>query len=104
MDTISTAEVTNVQRFLEAVRKRVRVREAFVYGSYARGDQKEWSDIDLAVVSPDFSSDLFEERIALMILAAQIDDRIEPHPFRPEDFDEQDPLVDEIRRSGLRVA
>jgi len=27
-----------------------------------------------------------EERLLLMRLAERIDDRIEPHPFRPEDF------------------
>ena len=103
MDTIPASEMKTVYKFLEAIRKRVRIETAFLYGSYVRGVRKEWSDIDLAVVSPDFSADLFEERIALMILAAKIDDRIEPHPFRPEDFNEQNPVVDEIRRSGLQV-
>lgn len=36
----------------------------------------EWSDVDIAVVSPDFSEDLFEERIMLMKIAIGIDDRL----------------------------
>ncbi len=39
-----------------------------------------------------------------MRLAALIDDRIEPNPYTPEDFDANDPLVGEIQRTGVRVA
>jgi len=57
--------------------------------------------MDLAVVSPDFSEDLFEERLRLMKLALEVDDRIGPNPFRPEDFDINNPLVNEINNSGI---
>lgn len=90
-------------QFLAAVQQRQRVEAAYLYGSQAKGTATEWSDIDVAVVSPDFSADLFQERVALMRLAAQIDDRIEPHPFTPQDFNANDPLVSEIRRTGVRV-
>jgi len=59
---------------------------AYLFGSHAKGTSNQWSDIDLAIVSPDFSEDLYEERLVLMRLAAEIDDRIEPKPFRPEMF------------------
>jgi hypothetical protein len=38
-----------------------------------------------------------------MHLAAQIDDRIEPHPFTPQDFNASDPLTSEIRKTGVRM-
>ena len=53
--------------------------------------------IDLAVISPDFSPDLSQEGLALMHLAAQMDDRIEPQPFTPQDFNASDPLASEIQ-------
>jgi len=40
---------------------------------------------------------IFQARVALLRLAAQIDVRIEPHPFTPEDFTINHPLVNEIR-------
>jgi predicted nucleotidyltransferase len=103
MATIPDAVIQSVERFLVAVQQRRRVEAAYVYGSQVKGTFTEWSDIDLAVISPDFA-DPFQERLALMRLAAQIDDRIEPHPFTPQDFDASNPLASEIRRTGVRVA
>jgi predicted nucleotidyltransferase len=93
----------SLERFLAAVQQRRRVEALYLYGSQVTGRATEWSDIDVAVVSPDFSADLFEERLALMRLAAQVDDRIEPHPFTPQGFNTDDPLVSEIQRTGVRV-
>ena len=104
MAAIPDAVVQSVKRFLTAMQQRQRVEAAYLYGSQVKGTATDWSDIDLAVVSPDFSADLFQERLTLMRLAAQIDDRIEPHPFTPEDFNASDPLVNEIRRTGVQVA
>ena len=104
MATIPVAVTQNIERFLKAMRQRQRVEAAYLYGSQAKGTATDWSDIDLAVVSQDFSADRFQERLALMRLAAQIDVRIEPHPFTPQDFNANDPLVSEIRRTGVRLA
>ena len=57
----------------------------------------------MAVVSPDFSEDLYEERLGLMRLAVEIDDRIEPKPFLHEMFTPNEPLVDEIQKHGLKL-
>jgi predicted nucleotidyltransferase len=100
---ISDEVIRSVKRFLAAVQQRQRIDAAYLYGSQVRGTATEWSDIDLAIISSGFSSDSFEERVALMRLAAQIDDRIEPHPFSPQDFNVSDPLVSEIRKTGVRV-
>lgn len=93
----------NIHTFISNVRKEKRILKAYLYGSYAKGVAGEWSDIDLAIISPDFSEDLLEERIELMKLALGVDDRIEPCPFRPEDFIPDDPLVDEINKSGVEI-
>lgn len=104
MAEIADTVIRSLERFLAAVRKVRRIQAAYLYGSQAQGMATEWSDIDVAVISPDFAEDLFQERLVLMRLAAQVDDRIEPHPFRPADFTPTAPLVSEIRRTGVRVA
>lgn len=91
-----------IKHFLDEVRKNYNIDGAYLYGSYAKGTSNKWSDIDIAIISPDFSDDLFAERLTLMQLAASIDDRIEPKPFKTEFFDRNDPLVDEIQKNGIQ--
>ncbi|MBI4572310.1 MAG: nucleotidyltransferase domain-containing protein [candidate division NC10 bacterium] len=103
MATIPAAIAQSVERFLSAVRRVRRVEAAYLYGSQVHGDARAWSDIDLAVISPDFQGDLFQERVMLLRLAAEVDDRIEPTPFTPDNFTPANPLAYEISRSGVRV-
>jgi predicted nucleotidyltransferase len=51
------------------------------FGSEARGQAGPWSDIDVAIISPDFADDLFAAQLTLMKLAAATDERIEPRAF-----------------------
>lgn len=102
--TIPAPIAKSIERFLAEVKRRQRVAAAYLYGSQIKGTAAEWSDIDLAIVSRDFSADLFQEQLNLMRLTVQIDDRIEPRPFRPKDFNAIDPLVNEIQRTGVQVA
>ena len=103
MAKISSSVKDSVRKFLNVVSRRYHIQEAYVYGSQAKGTATSWSDIDVALVSSDFSDDLFEERLALMHTAASIDDRIEPYPFTLETFNENDPLASEIQQHGLRI-
>ncbi len=104
MAEIPAAIAQSVERFLSALRQVRQVEAAYLYGSHVLGGANEWSDIDLAVISPDFRGDLFQERVMLLRLAVEVDDRIEPYPFRPDDFNPTSPLAAEIRRTGVRVA
>lgn len=104
MVNVQDSITLSVRRFLAAVRQNKRVEKAYLYGSHTSGQATRWSDIDLAVISSDFSNDLFDERVELLRLAADIDDRIEPHPFTPESFNSSDPLANEIRKSGVEVS
>lgn len=103
MAQIAPEVIASVERFLAVLRQRLHIDAAYVYGSQVTGSARPWSDIDVAVVSPDFSDDLFQERVALMQCAAVIDDRIEPQPFRPDRFGPNDPLANEIARRGVRL-
>jgi len=43
-----------VSAFVTLLSKAVRVEAVILYGSYVNGSPDEWSDIDIAVISPDF--------------------------------------------------
>ena len=92
-----------VKAFLDQAAKHYKIVGAYLFGSYAKGRAHEWSDIDVAVVSSDFSDDLFDERLNLMQMATSVDDRIEPKPFKLELFDPSDPLVNEIIKTGIQL-
>jgi len=104
MANLPASIAQSIERFLAALQHQRRIEAAYLYGSHSRGTASEWSDIDLAIVSPDFSANLFQEQLRLMRLAAQIDDRIEARPFTPEGFNINEPLVYEILKTGIRVA
>lgn len=95
----------SLQKFLTALRQRLpQIQAVYLYGSQVRDTATAWSDIDVAVVSSAFGPDLFQARLMLLRLAAEIDDRIEPTPFTPETFTPSDPLASEIQRTGVRLA
>lgn len=104
MAEISETVRQSVRQFLAVVGRERRIVAAYIYGSEARQQATEWSDIDVAVISPDFADDLFLAQLTLMKLAARIDDRIEPRAFTPESFNVNDPLASIIRDTGVRVA
>ena len=94
---------SKVKEFINKVRNKYKISRVYLYGSFAKGISNKWSDIDLAIISPDFSDDNFYDRLSLMHIAASIDDRIEPHPFTSSRFNLNDPLVNEICENGIQV-
>lgn len=67
-----------------------------LFGSYAKGNAEKWSDIDVAIISPDFSGIPFYDREKLIPFMLRIDTRFEFHPFKPEDFTEDNDFAREI--------
>lgn len=93
-----------IRRYVKMLqRNRIRLRSVYMFGSYVSGVPTEDSDIDVAVVSDDFSGDRIEDTVLLMRHRWDVDLRIEPHPFRPEDFTPGNPWVAEILRTGIRI-
>jgi len=92
-----------LDRFIKVIKQEREVEAVYVYGSQIKGDAGSWSDIDVAIVTRNLPGETFDEQVRLLRLAAQIDDRIEPHSFKIEDFDESDPMVYEILRTGIQI-
>jgi len=95
-----------ILRFVDALTVRgIRVEKAILYGSHASGRIHAGSDLDLAIVSPDFGKDRFEEGKMLLRLAWRIDPRIEPLPVSSESYknDTWIPLIYEIRQKGIEL-
>lgn len=96
--------IETVKRYIEELGKNgIEVSEALLFGSHTKGAAKEDSDIDVALISHSFTGDRFEDRRKIVPLRRKIDSRIEPIPFKPEDFTEEGMLVEEIKRTGIRI-
>ena len=81
----------------------IKVEEAYVFGSYVRGNFHENSDIDLALVISDLH-DRFDMQTELLKLGRDFDYIIEPHPFNKQEFNHLSPLTHEILTLGIKVA
>lgn len=104
MAQVDTVVLNTVRLYIEKLtRSGLHISKAYIFGSYAKGRADRWSDIDVAIVSPQISDDRFEERIKLMELAIPIDDRLEPLPFSVHSFVDDDPLVREIKKEGIQL-
>lgn len=94
-----------VQRFAAEVQQLdLRLQKVIVFGSYARNEQREESDIDVVLVSEDFTGAApIDVRPMAHLLARAPFFYIEPHTFSPEQFADWNPFVQEIKRTGIVV-
>ena len=96
-----------IERYLDFVRRYVRVDRALLYGSYAYGTPHFRSDIDLVVLSPEFAQmdrRRRQEQLAIWAWQAGVGE-IEALGLTPEEFQEASPLslLGEVREKGIVV-
>jgi predicted nucleotidyltransferase len=95
-------QVKEYKKILQA--DKLPVKDVYVFGSYAKGNQHKWSDIDVCVVSPRFKN----AWNALTYLRRKVPNGlewlIEPVGFSPKDFnDKYSTLIYEIKTYGVKV-
>ncbi len=92
-----------VNNFISLVSDEFPLTAVYLFGSYEKGDAHGYSDIDLAIVSDKFEGSRFfdKKKLNKYILKTSID--LEIHPFRTEDFTEDNPFVKEIIQTGLKI-
>lgn len=88
----------------QSERSGLRVEAVYVYGLHATGMAHRDSDIDVAVISSDFTGDWLEDHRKVARVRLKSDVRIEAVRFRPEQFRDENPLVWEIKQKGIRIA
>jgi len=67
--------------------------EAWLFGSYAKGNQHDNSDIDIAIVLKDNVNHTFETEVKLMAIRNGDETLIEPHAFTKDEFNDNIPIV-----------
>ncbi len=104
MAAVSNEIIASARRFKQNLSGGgLHIERVILFGSHALGTAGQWSDIDIALVSNDFSGNGFYDRKKINHILLKTDSRIEPHPFRPEDFTEGNPFVKEILKQGIEL-
>ena len=95
----------SIKRYIEALKKEIKVSKVILYGSWANGKANEYSDIDLAVFSPDFGKNKLLELQLLSKLSWIVDESIEAVPYSADKRINPKPssFVYEIIKTGKTV-
>lgn len=104
MAEINPSVKDKVNSFIEKLNESgIKPEKVYIFGSYSKNTENKWSDIDVAIISSTLTDDRFNERLKLMKIASNIDNRIEPVPYNLNTFIEEDPLVWEILNTGTLI-
>jgi len=96
----------SVIKFCSEVSKIFDIERMLLFGSYASGTFKEYSDIDIAVqIRNKNSVDKIEIGKKLWKIAGDVDIRIEPKIFFSDDYDPNEPasIFNYILRTGIDI-
>ena len=105
---VDSAVEDSVKRYLAALGGYgIHASRAVLFGSFARGDATEWSDIDLIVIAPELDGERSLETVKnLWRATAAADDRIEPVPCGEREWESEGgrPVLDIARKEGVVIA
>jgi len=76
--------------------------KVFIFGSVAKGNMHEWSDIDVMLVSDQFCDNVFENLKLYSKINIQYPS-IETHPYPTEYFRNGDSFIDEVMKESIEI-
>ncbi len=93
-----------IENYLLALKQNnIPIKEAILFGSYAKGNPSEWSDIDIALVSEIFKGNRIEDKDKIRKITLAVSSEIEVMPFSLKDYKSENPLVKEIKTTGIKL-
>ena len=96
-----------VRRYISCVEKLFNIEKVILFGSHVHKNVTEDSDIDLAIISPEFGKKPLMERMKLYELRYEtgVDSLIDPHPFGSDEFaQDANFFIAEIRKTGIDIS
>jgi predicted nucleotidyltransferase len=82
----------------------VPVQKVYLFGSVARGETHQWSDVDIAVVCLPFQPTRLEENVEVSKAREAVDLCIETVCLHPEDLlNKYSTIAQELKKHGIEV-
>ncbi len=103
---VEQAIIESVKNYLASLpRSGIHAKRAVLYGSFARGEGKPESDIDLVVIAPEFDGRRDIALVKALWRATAADDRIEPIPCGEKEWESGDgrPILEIARQEGVVI-
>lgn len=95
--------LSEIKAFAAKLKNDLPVREVYLYGSFAKGEIHEGSDIDLLIIG-DFAERFFDRIGKILVLT---DLSIEPLLYTVEEFEEfkksQNPFIMEVLKTAVKI-
>ncbi len=95
-----------ISAFVALLSRVVRVEAVILYGSYVNGAPDEWSDIDIAVISPDFEGvPMWERQRIISRATVDRDESLAPISYPSSEYHNpgRHSFLREIIRTGRMV-
>ncbi len=94
--------IKELKKWVSELDREFDVTHAYLFGSYAKGHPTKWSDIDVAVVSPNFKGIRFYDYRMLIPYLRKMPSALEVHPFKDKDFTVSNLFVREVK-NGIKI-
>lgn len=105
MAEISKEVDKTLTEYIQEVEKHLKLKKAVIFGSYAKGNFREDSDVDVAIFSDTFEGkSLIEINTLLFSLARKFKNIcIEPIGFDSSELNNGNPFIKEILKNGREI-
>lgn len=96
---------STIEKYIHLIMsKQLGINAAYLFGSYAQNFQNDESDIDIALIVDNLNeSDRFDLQVQLLMLASQVDTRIEPHPISSTEMNSHNSFAHQIMKTGIAL-
>ncbi|MBI5619878.1 nucleotidyltransferase domain-containing protein [Candidatus Gottesmanbacteria bacterium] len=96
----------SLKLFTKRVTEKYHPEQVILFGSFARGQANDYSDVDIAVISKDFEKIPQERRLDVLYdLTSGLHPDFHVFGFTPKEFDKLSPFVSvsEAKEYGIRL-
>lgn len=104
MDRIPESIQRIILDYIDTMSQKIPIDKVILFGSYAKGNAHEYSDIDLAIFSDYFKDMNRVDGIYFLLLdAIDYDIDLEPQPFTMDDYRQPVGIVEDIVNTGIEI-